>query len=203
MNITPNKSVVAKSYMFAITLSEPIREKNTHDQLYEALLATPGNWYQAQPNEPRCIQFIRKGNFLICRSTRKPPSDIALEETLEVSGSDYMQIDVRLPKSRRTDRDHPRGKGKSIPLHDHELADYFKALLSRHGMGVLSLDIKPAHDHNIFFTVNKAVVDIQTCDVRATVKITNAADFESAYLYGIGRYKTYGCGMIQANKIEG
>lgn len=202
MKATSSSDVTSKTYTFAITLTQAVESRNVHDQLYDALLATDGSWYQSENNEPRCIQFVRKGDFLICRSIRNPPDGIALEEVLEVSNNDYMQIEVRLPKSRRTHAEHPRGKGKSVPLHHHETTTYFKDLLSRHGMGVLNIDVKPAYNHNVFFKANGATVDIQTCNVTATVKITDAKAFESAYLYGVGRYKTYGCGMIQPKLIK-
>ena len=73
MGILVNNTQKTTSYTFALALTDAVDKKNTHDQLYDALALTGGDWYQAKGSEPRCIQFIKKANFLICRSTRQPP----------------------------------------------------------------------------------------------------------------------------------
>lgn len=203
MSIPTNKTKSATTYSFALALTEPLDKKNTHDQLYDALAQVGGDWYQPAVGEPRRVQYAKKAGFLICRSTHKPTAAIALEETIEVSNGDILNVELRLPASSRTPPGHPRGKNKMEPLKEEDKIPYFSQLLSKHGMGVLSMTQKHSFDNNIQFKGASARVVIHTCDVVATVKVMDVEAFINAYQLGVGRYKTYGCGMLNITKIEG
>lgn len=202
MSIPTNKTKSTTTYSFALALTEPLDKKNTHDQLYEALAKVGGDWYQPAANEQRRIQYVKKADFLICRSTHKPTAAIALEETTEVSNGDFLNVEVRLPASSRTPPGHPRGKNKIEPLKEEDKIPYFSSLFAKHGMGVLSMTQKPSFGNNIQFKGKGAQVVVRTCDVVATVKVTDVDAFINAYQLGLGRYKTYGCGMLNITKVE-
>ncbi|WP_339343535.1 type I-E CRISPR-associated protein Cas6/Cse3/CasE [uncultured Psychrobacter sp.] len=200
MTTQNNTTQKATTHSFAITLTEPLDKKNIHDQLYEALAKTDGDWYQPAENETRRIQFVKKSEFLVCRSTHKPTSAISLEKSIEVSNGDHLRLEVRLPGSKRTLEGDPRGKGKTVPLLPDEKTPFFTDLLSKNGMGVLSLTHKYSPGNDIAFKSSVNVV-IDTCDVTAMIEVTDAEKFMNAYLYGVGRYKTYGCGMLNVTKL--
>lgn len=200
MSAQNNPTQKAITHSFAITLTEPLDKKNIHDQLYEALAQTGGDWYQPAVDEKRRIQFVKKSEFLVCRSTHKPAAAISLEKSIEVSNGDHLRLEVRLPTIKRTLDGDPRGKGKTVPLSQEEKAPFFTNLLTKNGMGVLSLTHKYSPGNDVSFKSSVKVV-IDTCDVTAMIEITDAEKFMDAYLYGIGRYRTYGCGMLNVTKL--
>jgi len=203
MSVPASATKSVTTYSFALALTEPVDKKNTHDQLYDGLAKIGGEWYQPAAGEQRRIQYVKKADFLICRSTHQPTAAIYLEESIEVSNGDYLKIELRLPASSRTPPGHPRGKNKIEPLKDADKVPYFSQVLSKHGMGVLSMTQKPAVGNSIYFNANGHKVLIKTCDVVATIKVTDIDAFINAYKNGVGRYKTYGCGMLNITKIEG
>lgn len=187
-----------KFYLFALRMKENIKEQNAHKQLYAALKDLDNDWYQPTDSEDRRIQFVQQGEMLICRSTVEPVGvqSIMIEQTVTVG--ETLDIRVRLPMMRR----HRNEKGtRFIPIKKEDKTEFYTALLNRNGMEVKNLKWYGALDNTVFFIKNKHTVAIPVDDIKATVTITDAKAFASSLLYGIGRCKTYGCGMISV--IEG
>lgn len=197
----------ATVYSFGFGLAEPLAEKNAHDQLYIALNNEKGDWYDAKGSESRRLQFIHKSNgngqeFLLCRSNAQPHTTNLFyrAESMAVSTGDKVKISVRLPAVRRLAQ---KGKTSMRSILDSDKDDYYSGILERFGMRVITIAWASAPESTIVFTKKKSKVVIPVNDVAANVEIVDAEKFIDAFCTGVGRYKTYGCGMINTEKTKG
>lgn len=191
------KEVTARSvfHVFALGLSEDIKEKNAHQQLYAALKNLDGDWYEPQGTEPRRIQFVQLGSHLACRSTVKPEGVSSITIEISAKAEQVCDIKVRLPTLRRERDENSKVKG-CIAIEKKDKVGFYSNILNRNGMETLDLVWEAAIDETIFFSKNKVTVAVPVDDIQATVKIKDVFKFIDAILHGVGRYKTYGCGMI-------
>ncbi len=200
-NTMASESIKAQFYLFAMRLTEELNKKNAHDQLYSSLKSLGSEWYQPAKDEDRRIQFVQIGSLLACRSTVKPEGvDFALIE-VKASAGDSLDIKVRLPMMHRY-RDE--NGAKYMPIKKEDKVKLYTELLERNGMKVESLAWRGAFDETIYFTKKKNKVAIPVDDIKALVRIEDADKFSHSLLHGIGRCKTYGCGMISIiDKVGG
>ena len=189
-------------YSFAFGLSQPLSKRNAHDQLYTALMAEKGDWYKPR-DEARCIQFVQKVNdtgqaFLICRSNTQPTNTNLFfkENVISVATGETIKVDVRLPAMRRLVQ---QSKTRMKPILDGDKESYYGAILERFGMRVNAVGWASVPASTIFFTKKSRKVTIPVDDVTAQIEVIDAELFIQAFRSGVGRYKTYGCGMIHVN----
>ena len=129
-------------------------------------------------------------------TARAPVLGDHLEKTpskLSVHAGDRLRLECPLACSRR----HKGENGCDVerPVPALEVPEFAASVLGRFGMSPESVDVqsyqrrfvrKPAKD---FFVVQAGII--------ANVTITDPALFAQAYLYGVGRKKTYGFGMLE------
>ena len=192
---TATKSAVM--YSFALIMPKPLTERNAHNQLYDMLKTLKSDWYQAKDDENRRILFVQHSNALLCRSSNKPQGVAFKKEVKEVTTGDRIKISVRLPAMRRF---RQKGITRLIPIELEDRDDYYSGILSRNGVEVDSIEWLPNPDSTIFFKSGKTMVTVPVDDVSAWVSVKDAEMFVEAILRGVGRYKTYGCGMISIIK---
>ena len=121
------------------------------------------------------------------------PEGVAFkEEVNEVATGDRIKISVRLPAMRRF---RQKGVTKLIPIEFEDRDDYYSGILSRSGAEVDSIEWLPNPDSTIFFKSGSTMVTIPVDDVSAWVSVKDAELFAEVIVRGVGRYKTYGCGM--------
>lgn len=200
MTTPSQKSQKTVVYLFGLHLSKSLADANAHDQLYEAFKPLKDDWYQATDDESRRIQFIQKENALVCRSSVEPRGLEFLAEHVEVSNGDQIKVNIRLPAMRRLKRNNVT---RTIPIKKEDKVEYYSGILNRNGISVDKLEWVGRPANTVFFTQKKAKVAIPVDDVSAVITITDAAAFINAMQCGVGRYKTYGCGMIVIVKDEG
>lgn len=199
-NISNKSSTITKSavmYSFALIMPKPLTERNAHNQLYDMLKPLKSDWYQARDNETRRILFVQHHNALLCKSSVMPEGVAFKEEVNEVTTGDRIKISVRLPAMRRF---RQKGVTKLIPIEFEDRDDYYSGILSRSGADVDSIEWLPNPDSTIFFKSGSTMVTIPVDDVSAWVSVKDAELFAEAIVRGVGRYKTYGCGMISIIK---
>lgn len=199
--------VAATVWSFGFGLAEPLSKINAHDQLYVALNNEKGDWYDAKGNESRRLQFVQKSNhngqdFLLCRSNTQPENTNLFyqEQTINVKKGESIKLSVRLPAVRRFVH---KGKTSMRTILDSDKDDYYSGVLERFGMKVLTIAWAAAPESTVVFNKKNSKVVIPVNDVAAHVEIVDAKIFIEAICNGVGRYKTYGCGMINTEKLKG
>lgn len=199
MSDVAEKTKTALVYSFGLCMKKPLTEKNAHDQLYDAFKPLRDDWYQAQGDENRRIQFIQKDDALLCRSSVEPKGLPFKQNEIEITDGEKIKIVVRLPAMRRLKKNEIT---RSVPIKQEDKDDYYSAILNRNGMEVDVIDWEERRENTVFFTNKKKKVTIPVDDVVAIVTITDAEDFIKSMQQGVGRYKTYGCGMIEILKTK-
>lgn len=200
MSDVKEKTKTVTVYTFGLCMKHPLSEKNAHDQLYDEFKHLKDDWYQAQGDESRRIQFIQKDNALLCQSSVEPKGLAFNKKEIKVTIGDRVKIRVRLPALRRLKKDNVT---RMIPIKSEDKDDYYSSILERKGVEVYAIDWEEKRENTIFFTNNKRKVAIPVDDVDAIVLVTDLDAFINSIQQGVGRYKTYGCGMIEVVKNQG
>lgn len=200
MSDVAEKTKTALVYSFGLCMEKPLVEKNAHDQLYDAFKPLKDDWYQAKGNENRRIQFIQKDDVLLCRSSVEPRGIAFNEKEIKVTDGDKLKIVVRLPAMRRLKKNDVT---RSVPIKSEDKDDYYSGILNRNGMEVIAVDWEEKRENTVFFTNKKAKVTVPVDDVFAIITVTDADAFIESMQQGVGRYKTYGCGMIEILRVKG
>lgn len=195
MSLDSQNKASTEVYTFGVHLTESIRKKNTHDQLYKALEKLGDDWYQPEQGEQRRIQFLQANNTLICRSNKQPVGIEYKKTQFCVSDGDTLKLKVRLPalyREKITEK-----KSKTRLLGDDEKEAIYTSILERIGVtcDLLVWVNNPAVTVEFKKGGNKVILPLD--EVVAVVEVVDSEKFIYAINNGIGRFKTYGCGMVR------
>ena len=167
------------------------------------------------PDNPnrKTLTFHTNGKYIIGR-TNTPLDSIPLPMTVEVldvvNGSkitgnvtlsrdrkimtspeeraEFISKHNRLPKSGENHR--------NIRMTDEQVLEYTPRLFEKAGLNIEVFNIVDSPLN--YQAMSKRKKNFKTMDISFTATVTDIAAFESAWLNGIGQFKTYGFGMIRA-----
>lgn len=196
---------------------------NLHDLIYQTLEATVfkqdgKRWFDTIKDQQRLILYWdAKTSRAVIRSATKPPEHLGFKTTThQINKGEVIRLQVRLACQKNTSgqpgknflqrigmskeeflASDPRGKGK-YKLNAAEKKNYVTNVLKNAGLAVDKLHLSP----NYSTAVRSIKFNVQTVDVTAICTIEDVKRFADALKFGIGRYKTYGFGLIRFQKIE-
>lgn len=179
---------------------------NTHYAALKALQDTgQEDWWTAQEGEKRRIQLYRqhhKDPLIVLRFNVEPPADFnAKKVEYEVHKGDKVKVAVLLPGLHQNRiEDATTGEGRLYMTSSERLAA-MQRFATR--MGIESSSLKHEQRSPIYVKPSKGKKVVKP-SFEAFIEgvIVDEAAFADAVLYGIGRSKTFGFGLIRFNKVS-
>lgn len=178
------------------------QKKSAHQVLFKNLnsLDNDTQWL-SKSCEQRIVQFVAFPDMVIARLNKEPNHIVCqkLEKTFTIG----QEIELTVKLCGSLERKKKKGQdGVTVLegkiLNDEERHEFTKQILSRAGLEIIGLVIQETD--NIKFFKNKRVVQIKTFEAYAKCKIVNLESFSTAWNLGVGKRRTWGCGMLRVKE---
>jgi hypothetical protein len=178
------------------------QHKSAHEILFKNLnsLDDKTKWL-SNSSDQRVVQFVAYPEHVIARLNKEPRHVICLKVQKTFSTDQEIELAVKLcgslEKKKKIIGTEVKVSNGRI-LTDDEKLEFAENILIKSGLNVLGLAIQDSE--NIKFVKNKRIVQIKTFEVHAKCKIIDLDKFVEAWNIGIGKRRTWGCGMLRVRE---
>lgn len=174
-----------KSWLIAI----PQQGNTAHMQLFTKLKADKQDWSSREGN--RLVQFVVINGIIIARVNQMPIEIPSVEYKIEVKNKQKVKLVIRWMRN-----NNKRKPPYTVtPQSDEKIMQSVSESLQQNGVNVESIDVVDVTPE-IMFAKNK-YIKLPAVDVGVIGEIQDVNKFAQAWYRGLGRYKTYGFGMIR------
>lgn len=179
-------------------------KKSAHNVLFKNLssLDDSTKWLSNAPDN-RIVQFVSYPGQVIARLNKEPLHVICHKIDNTFNEGAEIKIAVKLCGSLERKKKLVNNAAVMLEgkiLNDDEKLSLANSLLKRAGLDVLGVAINDTE--NIKFFKNNRQVQIKTFEAFATCKILDLHSFINAWNTGVGKRRTWGCGMLRLIESE-
>lgn len=175
----------------------PVRGKSAHHQLFTALKRDGQDW--SESSHVRKVQFTVTHGHIVARMNQQPSSIPCKPVSLAVNSGDTFQIQVRIAGQMPSRTFQGGRKEKARDYTPEEMDTHVRKMLERLGevsdFSLIPGDSTPIHKGTRILTT------VTAWELSAKIVIADESAFAAAWSQGLGRFKTYGFGMIREKKL--
>lgn len=203
--------------MIGYHMAIPYVDSDVHGAVFRTMASA--NIRDFLPDNPnrKSIVFAPFNEYIIIRSSGDIPKALAKKVTLDVTCGDSITGSVTLSRNLQVmrskeermafEKQHGR-KAKNAENHDYirlegeRLDNYLSKLFTKAGLS--DFEYKEGVSTRKEHAIKRSNISkpLETMEISFTAKIVDLEAFENAWLNGIGRYKTYGFGMLRVSKND-
>lgn len=178
------------------------QKKSAHQVLFKNLNSLDDNTqWLSNSCEQRIVQFVAFPDMVIARLNKEPKHIICqkIEKTFTLEQEIELTVKLcgSLERKKKTGQDGITVLEGKI-LNEEERHELAKQILLRAGLEIIGLVTQETD--NIKFFKNKRVVQIKTFEAYAKCRIVNLESFSAAWYAGVGKRRTWGCGMLRVKE---
>lgn len=203
--------------MIGFHMAIPYIDSDVHGAVFRTLAAAKiRDFFPDNPNR-KSIVFAPFNEYIIIRSSGDVPKASAKKVTLDVvsgdsiTGSVTLSRDLQIMRSKEErmafEKKHGR-RAKNAENHEYiklegeRLDNYLTKLFTKAGLSDFEYKEGVSTRKHHLAKRGDTAKPLETMEISFTAKIVDLEAFEHAWLNGIGRYKTYGFGMLRVSKDD-
>lgn len=97
-------------------------------------------------------------------------------------------------------RNYPKPGQPWIPKEPEQYLEWIKKASIEHGFEAVELEIVMKHSY--FIRTSSMPIYLQPVELVGLIKVINASNFQKTFSTGIGRMKSYGCGLMLIQEAD-